>query len=180
MKQLIYTLLLVGFTTGCAFVKLETDYNNRKDFDQYQSFCWLQGCQFVYQGPEYFNNFENIELIKENIVEELKAKGFEQDSNQPDFLINFQIIAEERSAITTSYSQEDMNGDRAWIPFSGQEVHHFIEGSLVIDVIDAQTSDLVWRAYGVQYFEPDEKLNEKRMQRAVRKALQKFPPQQDS
>lgn len=177
MKKLLYVFFLATLTTSCAFVKLKTDYNTRKDFDQYQSFCWLQGCQFMYQGPEYFNDFENIELIKESIVEELQAKGFEQDSNEPDLLINFQIIAEERSRINSSYYQEEINGEKAWEPFDEQEVGYYIEGSLVIDIIDAQTSELVWRSYGVQYFDPDEKVKEKRIQRAVRKALKKFPPQ---
>lgn len=177
MKKLLYILLLLAMTTGCAFVKLETDYNTRKDFDQYESFCWLQGCQFVYQGPEYFNDFENIELIKESVVNELKDKGFKQDSNQPDLLINFQIIAEERTSFARDYGTDLIDGESAWVPFEEQQQEYYVEGSLIIDIIDAQTSELVWRSYGVQYFDPDEKVKEKRIRRAVRAALKKFPPQ---
>lgn len=177
MKSSLYILLMAAFITGCAFVKLETDYNARHDFGQYQSFCWLQGCQFVYQGPEYFSDFENVELIREAVVNELKGKGFEQNSDAPDFLVNFQIIAEERSTFVNAYSDAASSDREGWEPFAPLEEHTYIEGSLVIDIIDAQTSSLVWRSYGVQYFEPDEEVNEKRVQRAVRKALSRFPPQ---
>jgi len=177
MKNLLTTFVLLALISGCAFVKQQTDYRSDKDFSAYQTFCWLQGCEFMYQGPEFFNDFENIELIREAVVLELQEKGFEQDSNQPDFLVNFQIIAEERSTIASSYSHENRNGQRAWEPFAQREMQHYIEGSLIIDIIDAQTSDLMWRSYGVQYFGPDEKVSAKRMRRAVRKALSKFPPQ---
>jgi len=177
MKNLVCLLLLASLTTGCAFVKLQTDYKPNKDFSQYETFCWLQGCEFVYLGPEYFEDFNNVELIREAVVEELISKGFEQDSNQPDFLVNFQIIAEEKTAITSSYAIEDINGERPWIPFNDQEIRYYIEGSLVIDIIDAQTSEIVWRSYGVQYFEHQEKINENKIRRAVRAALKDFPPQ---
>jgi hypothetical protein len=177
MKNLFFLILLTSLASGCAFVKLQTDYKPGKDFEQYQTFCWLQGCEFVYLGPEYFKDFNNIELIREAIVDELVDKGFEQNSNQPDFLVDFRIIAEEKTAITSTYAVEDIDGSRPWIPFDDQEVRYYIEGSLVIDVIDAQTSEIVWRSYGVQYFEHQEKVSEKRIRRAVRAALKEFPPQ---
>jgi hypothetical protein len=176
MKPLLYLFILLFSASGCAFVKLETDYNQRADFSSYQTFCWLQGCEFVYLGPEYFKDFNNIELIREAVVDELVEKGFRRDENQPDFLIDFRVIAEERTAIVRSFAQESLDGERAWAPFGEQETRYYIEGSLVIDVIDARTSQIVWRSYGVQYFEHQDKISDKKIRRAVKAALRKFPP----
>ena len=56
-------------------------------------------------------------------------------------------------------------------------VDNYIEGTLVLDFVDATTKELAWRAYCKGSIRNPHK-KDKVINKAVKKAIKKFPPKQ--
>ena len=52
----------------------------------------------------------------------------------------------------------------------------FRVGSLVVDLVDAKTNELVWRAVASSTIPPDRKKLEKKIQKVVAKMFASYPP----
>ncbi len=176
LKKLAAILALAILFTSCAFVKVNTLYDKNTDFSQYKTFCWLQGCEFTFQGPERLNNPETIAIFQNAIIDELAAKGFVHDENDPDFMVDFHIIVEEKSTVLSQHHIYD-NDYVFWYPLNDQ-VYHYLDGSIIIDIADHKASKMVWRSDAQKYLEQHPDVTEEKIRRAIKLALKKFPPKQ--
>jgi len=171
MKYLL-GLMLVGAVVGWS-VKVHTSYDQKHDFTKYKTFCWLNGCEFTYTGPTYVNDSLLREKIKDAIVAELESKGFEQDNNNPDLLVDFHISVQNESSVI--YHHRD---DEAYYfkPFPEEEIINYLKGTIVIDMIDKSESHMVWRSEAIGYMDIHPDLTEKNVRRGIALTLKKFPP----
>src|SRR5262249_31705173 len=104
---------------------------------------------------------------------QLAAKGYDKGpSGQADFLIDYHL---ERATRTT-----DSIGDYIRYRNSGGEmgpdqsfVFGYEEGTLIVEVFDAQTRELAWRASASAFVHPDQQ--SEKLTNAVRKMMQRFP-----
>jgi len=175
MKTFGIFLLFIGIMLGCAPVKTKTHFDDKFDFSSYKTFCWLSGCEFVYEGPQRYNDSLAIDKIRHAVIQELLSKGLTQDENNPDILIDFHIIIEEKTNIITHRAQYEDERGYAWYPPS-YEVYNYLKGSLIIDMIDNSQSRMVWRSHSVGYLEAFPVITDQQIERSVREALKDFPP----
>ncbi|MEL7002836.1 MAG: DUF4136 domain-containing protein [Bacteroidota bacterium] len=172
MRYLIFTLL---FTLGaCAEIKVRSSYAPNTDFSKYKTWCWLKGCDLVYQGPGYVMDSATIEHIANAIAVEMQQKGFVQVDDMSDILVDFHIVVKQDSAISARVHEEDLP---FWDLYENN-YYHFLRGSLIIDIADRRKGEMVWRSNSrrVMSIQPDIRLSH--IQKGVRKALRKFPPKQ--
>jgi len=54
--------------------------------------------------------------------------------------------------------------------------YRFLDGTLIIDVIDPATSELVWRGWFSGIIKRDRTIDEKELDKAVKEILKQFPP----
>jgi len=171
MKNVLRFLSLMVLV-GCA-VQVKTYQNPKADLAKYSSWCWMQGCEVKYQGPEYYNDEKSITEISNAIAWNMHDKGYLQSDETSDLVLNFYVIMEQdsmevNSAYTSNFSDE-------WLSTLYPEYEQFLKGSLVIDVIDRRSSELVWTSNAIKYLDINPEFDKESIWNGVGKAMKKFP-----
>jgi hypothetical protein len=179
--------LLVCAGLGCATTHVRTDQDPTAPLSQYRTFALKRG-KVVNEGMLDPRDTLIRDRINAAVQQELSAKGLQPTNLNPDLIVTY-TAGEQTQQELTSYWGNSYAVDGYWgVPWgtgywggypSGYaaspywwttETH---QGTLVIDVIDANTKKLVWRsiarAEGKDFRKPQN------IQKAVDKALERFP-----
>lgn len=97
--------------------------------------------------PMVNNSITNLAL-RETIVQALQERGYLLDNRRPDFAVAFYASAEEKLDVTEwDYGYPFYPRWRHPLP-SADRITVYNEGSVVIDVVDARSGQLLWRGHG--------------------------------
>lgn len=184
--RILFVIIVLILASSCAGVKVVSLQDPKIDLEKYQTYCWIQGCEQNYQGPDYGYSLDRMQSIQNIIKEELESKGLINDQNSPDLLVGFHVILEEKES--TYIKHPDMTDPyirpiRYWNEYDEsyiREIYRFLKGSLIIDLIDSETGAVVWQSTAERYMELDEQLDRDKMIKGVQKALKNFPSQPNS
>lgn len=168
---------LVLVTAGCSPIKVLVDYDAGADFRRYETFDWLSNrpnvpdrVRAVGAGDDSFAGW-----VYEAVSVELVEKGLQRDEVDPDLLVMHYLGEDDKIDV-------DARGYRYSRRYGGWggaiDVFEYSQGTLVLDLIDARTMDLVWRAAarGVRDDESTLGESEARIGEAVKRMLASFPP----
>ncbi|MDJ0840873.1 MAG: DUF4136 domain-containing protein [Acidobacteriota bacterium] len=167
--------LLIG---GCApSIKVAQHHDSSQDFSAMKTFDWLtpRGGR---DNPMDKNPII-AKKVKDAIAAELGAKGFTMDETNPDFHVIFFGSTRDKVDVQTWNSSYYGWGYRGWAyGWGGPDVtvSEYKEGTLVIDVVNAKSNELVWRGYGTGRIKKTDRNVDERVRRAVVSILKKFPP----
>ena len=169
------TLSLLLITA--AVTARDTNYDKNHDFSTYQHFSWLEPDRettVVLLGGSTFDPDRLRwvhEQIEQAIEQELGDKGIEiSEPKDADFLVRFHTSVDQRFELHTDYVYRRPR-------FRGPAIAHiesYDEGTLVVDMIDAESERLVWRSTVTRSIEVRNLA--KTINKAVARALRKFPP----
>lgn len=168
-------LLLLGACTG---YHVTYDYDVTASFGRYKTFDY-------YTSKKGTGGTTNLmdKRVRAALEKELQAKGFVMETKaDPDFLVTYYPVVHERRYRTTTH----MGWGWGWgyRPFYGgvgtsmSEVHSYKEGTIVIEVVDFKTNQMIWQgaaAGALTGLDNPEDADEV-VPRAVRDILAKFPP----
>lgn len=164
-------LLILLVLAACSSVRVYSDFDKNVDFSQYKTYA------FHKKG---IDRVEISELDKRRILNaidnELSKKGMTK-SETPDLLVN--IFTKERERVDVTQYNAGWGYGWGWNPYlwGGQTyVSTSVEGTLYIDLIDANKKELVWQGEGVGYLSQNRNEKEKRINEFVAKILEQFPP----
>lgn len=176
--------IIMAAVSGCSFFSVETDYDPMVDFSRYHTFTWMPRT-----GGTPRDSLKVSPLVGKKIQytvnRVLKAKGYRPaEAGRADFLITFHIGLKDRVEVTDyGYGYGGFRGrstrfNNYWgAGYYGRdiEVYNFTEMQLVLDFVDSQTNELIWRgvASGVV---SNTGADDKRIDAAVSKMLENFPP----
>jgi hypothetical protein len=173
------SLLLLG---ACSTMQATTDYDSNVDFGRYHTYRMTPGqVTSSYNTPT--PNTLVADRIKTAIETQLGAKGLAPTQDRPDLLVGYVAGARTRLELETSApyapSLTPYWGPGWWGPQQAW-VDEYQHGTLVIDLVDASTSKLVWRSI-VEADRNDvvDLGKAEAIQKAVRKAFQSWPAQKD-
>lgn len=159
-------LLSLAGLGGCASgPNISSDYDRGADFGAYQTWNFIENAGPDYQGYESLFSQYMIEAIDL----EMNKRGYTK-SNNPDLLVNFNAVIQDKTKVTSSPSTMSMGGYYgyrgsrygAWGGYGyGTEtrVSQYTEGTFNIDIIDANKRQLVWEAVGVGKITDDAREN---------------------
>ncbi len=163
---------------SCSSIKVDTDYNPNVDFASLRSFAWLPSAGEKTGDPRIDNPLlaGRIERAAE---EALMAKGFSKvDEDKADFFVNYHVGVDTKVDVT---SVPTMYGYGRWggVYVSETRVDQYEQGTLLIDVIDRDRHDLLWRGSGQARIQENgsPQQREERVRKAVIAILADFPPQ---
>lgn len=162
-------LFFVLLMTSCTSVRVASDYDKAADFISYKTFAFFK---------TGIDKAEISDLDKRRILRavevELIAKGFTKSEN-PDLLVS--IFTKSREKINIHNGFGSYGYGWGWSPwyYNGQ-VSSSTEGSLYIDLIDANKKELVWQGIGKGYISQSMKQKEERIKEFVMKIMEKYPP----
>ena len=175
------------FVCGCATdpaVRVQSKAKESTDFARYRTFAFKDS-----EGafdPVYFSP-ANQKRVREAIVEELNQHGLQAGTNADLQVSIYLRIAEKQHDKNApafddgkmGYNLKQYYGfyygyDKAW---AGQDRIQYKEGTLVIDLVDANQNVLVWQgiAVGVLYSQRTEQQIQQRVREALRAAFKDFP-----
>lgn len=163
-------LLLVGCSPE---LQVYSDYDRSANMEAYQTFGWLADDLIeARNNPLYYNEL-NDKRIKTAVAEQLQSRGYTYRADKPQLLIHYHIIVEDKTVMRT-----DPYGYYYGPYWTRSEtmVYEFREGTLIIDLMDAATNNLVWRGWMRPFMKnenPDKA--EKSIKEAVMMIFDKYP-----
>lgn len=115
-------------------------------------------------------------LMDERIVTAINAqmahKGFQQVENNPDVLVGYGTgLQRQRSATATGTGRWRMGGGMGTI---NENISN--AGTLVVDISNAQTKQLIWRGTATDTLSDNPDKNSQKIEKAVAKMFKKYPP----
>jgi hypothetical protein len=173
--------LVLPLLAGCSSVSVNYDYSKEADFSAFQTFHWLpQRAASQPKGAKGSVDPLVAQRIRDAVVAELTAKGLKQ-SSKPDLHAVYHIVLQDRVQL--------YNWGGGWGGYrgygwgwgaggGGTDVVHYTEGTLVIDLVDTKTEQLVWRgsAKGTINENPSPEELDKSVREVVAKILANYPP----
>ena len=175
------SLILVGM--GCSRAQIRSDFDREVNFGTYRSFDWMEKTYTSSNDP-YAQNTLTEKRIRNATIWELESKGYRRETTgEPDFLVTYHVGVENRVDVTSygySYFPYRHHGHHGYggYGYSGQNysVYRYKEGTLILDFVDPETNQLVWRGSYVNVVSR-KGIGEKKIKKAIRHILEKFPPE---
>jgi hypothetical protein len=144
--------------------------------------------QLSAQDPMLDNSITNREL-RAALASALESRGYRSDAQNPDFVVAF--YAGERAKFDTTYWNPDPRFYRygylgfrdrwAW-PYYGfgttpayAEIRESTQSTVIVDVIDARTRELLWRGQGSAEVSTDPTAYTEKLRKEARKIIDKLP-----
>jgi hypothetical protein len=129
----------------------------------------------VPNDPMLVNSISN-QVLRTSITDAFIARGYALDPAAPDFTIAYYASARERLDVTMwDYGYPGRWG--GWRPRPGyMTATPYTEGTVIIDVINPRTNDLLWRGRGQSLTSDDPAEFQKDLRDAVQAIVRKFPP----
>ncbi|MBN8731719.1 MAG: DUF4136 domain-containing protein [Acidobacteria bacterium] len=161
-------LLLLGLLLPCLLLadRAESDFDPETDFSRFHTFSLRRGTIRT-KKPEINNDIIHRK-VEAAIRAQLTAKGLTEVESKPDLGIVWSLGASDRREVVRTPA-----GRRGWR--TRVDAHRFTEGTLIIDLHEASSRELVYRATYVDDESNAGKLAQK-LERDAQKALEKFPP----
>lgn len=175
-KALLSVLILAA--AGCSTVQAKTDFDRSANFSRYRTFKVLQGRMLSSENGAPPNTMVG-DRIHDGITTELAARGLTPTDENPDLWVGYVAGARTREELQTVGPYPTMGpymGPGWWGPATAWTTE-YQHGTLVIDLIDAETKKMVWRAIVEADRNQLSDLGEpKLINKATAKAFKNFPP----
>ena len=182
MFALVPTLCLLS---GCAGFSIQYDFDKTVNFTSFKTYGWGTAPSRDPGRPGVPDNPIMDQRIKRAVESELAARGFRLDgSGESDFLVTPYPVYRDR--LVQSFTTVGPAWGYGWGPrpfgygtaYGYQEVQRYREGTLVLEVRDRKTGQLVWHAAaeGALTGLQDPQDADEQVALAVKKMLAKFPP----
>ena len=174
-RILLIGALVCAASPGLAH-KIRVDFDHGTHFSRYRTYRWVDSGGPPAQGVLFPN-----ELMRERIAglieEALAARGFKRVATGGDVLINYGIQVTEHPEFITFY-----DGGPGWgwgwgSGFSTTTVQTIYEGTLVVDMVDANQKKLVFQGTSTQTISSRPERNTRKLAKAVNEIFEKYPPQ---
>jgi hypothetical protein len=156
---------------GSAFGQhAQTDFDHQANFSRYKTYSW--------QEVKASNSLWD-DRIKDAVNAQLAAKGWTQVDNRADVAIVAIKTTQTEKTLQTFY--DGLGGGWRWRGFGGfgqstTTEQDYKEGTLVVDMYDASTKQLIWRASAEDMLSDKAEKNEKNLDKGIAKMFKSFPP----
>lgn len=184
MKNIKYILMastLLLLAGSCAI----TDVDRSADFNKYHTFAWGNSEEDV-KNPVYKSDLIS-KNIQQTVEKEFAKRGISLEKRNPDFVVSYRTHTEQKQEVRGS------NFYGFGFPYFGRFYRYpfgmwgypygwsnvpveatYTEGTLIIDITDNKTKELVWR--GTVKGNVDNISNlQKQIQKGIKAIMKKYP-----
>lgn len=176
IRQVAVCICCLAFVAGYAWAKVTFDFDPAVDFSSYSTYAWIERDNSIESKiPEHLNI--RLQRVTDDVLAE---KGFDPAPAPPqtDLLLTYYYSDKDELQVNyIPYSTYSPWGYGYWGGFNYgyTEVRSYTKGTLVLDIVDARTHQLVWMGVlskEVRSSNPPSK----RIQKSINKLLKNFPP----
>jgi hypothetical protein len=167
---LLGIVLLFAGTLPAQQVK--TDYDRTANFGQYKTYSWEQ---------VKTKDALDVARIKTAVNAAMAAKGWTLVDSGGDVSIVAMEMTREQQSLNTFY--DGFGGGWGWRRFGGggfgeatTTTESYKVGTLVVDLFDSKTKQLIWRASSSDTLSSNSDKNIKNLDKGVEKMFKQFPP----
>ena len=175
-RAILVVACLVVMVASVVWAKAVFDYDPSVDFNQYATYGWLERENSVeHLLPDHLRM--RLRRVTEEVLAE-KGLAPAPAPPQTDLLLTYYLSTEMQLEIRhVGYSTMQPWGYGYWPGYNWgyTEARQYPEGTLVLDIVDAQTRKLVWVGT-LQREVRSTNPSGKQVQKAVTKLLKNFPP----
>ena len=163
MASLIGSLALAPMLVRAQ--DIQTDFDRSFDFSRLKTYAYM--AQERRATDPLAANPINDRRVRAALDSQLVARGLAQDaSGKPDLLVAYHAAARNRVGIQDWGYGPGRFGSRRI------DVNEYIEGTLVVDLVDGASRQLVWRGTATGTIEPKEA--EKKIRKAVARLMEQY------
>ena len=173
-RGFVFTLGLLLALPAAASVSVDFDEDN--DFSGYKTYSWVDGTPA--------KNDLSHKRIVEAIEAQLAAKGLTQTEGKADVYVAYHGAVDAQQRLNVSNygygTWGGYRGYRGWgvsgsTSVTSYDVHI---GTLIIDIIDTGTDQLVWRGHAEKElaYKPNPEKSRKKLNKILGKMFRKYPP----
>jgi hypothetical protein len=174
--RVVLALLSVGL--GAAAQKVTTSFQPDFDFGKHLRYAWRPNHILTRQGHE------NDVIIEQTIVQSvdrvLAAKGFSENTANPDFFVSCDAGAPASNAdVEAPPSPPSATAPPNPFPGVRQNIWYSVDGVIALRLTDARSSRVVWTAVATKKIrDPKKAMKEldQQVEQFVSKAFKSFPP----
>ncbi len=177
MSNIRLSIVIVLLLAACTpFTKVYTEEEPGVNLYKYSTYNWLNmpGMGKGNNGPEWLTK-RSEDAIRNTVEGQLRRFGFSPCQEAPDLMLHYHIVIKNEVLYIRDWWCDEETWRRQGHCHRIRPVN-YMEGTLILDFIDAQTGNQVWRGAvngAVENLPPD--LLNARIQEAVREMFKKFP-----
>jgi len=174
MRIWLAGLSLTLAAAGCSGVSTTSDWDETFDFSSLSTYAWME------QATEGGVSEIMLRRMYAAVDDDLAAKGFTKaDIYTADFLVAYHAGTQDQEQYDTyGYGAGGWWGGYWGGGMTTTTVRTYTEGTLILDVIDRESNELVWRGSASETIDqmasPEQRVS--MIQDAVSKLLKDFPP----
>jgi len=178
MKKTTIGLIAILLALGCSSMSVNHDWDRDADFGKYKTYAWAAQPETKPRNAQEAQQRNDLldKRIRNAVDDELKAKGFTENQASADVLVVYHLGTQDKINVTDwgyrySYDYWGWGGRDI-------DVYQYTQGTLVVDLIDASTKELVWRGSATKTIEsnPSPDKVEKNVRNAVSAIFAQYPP----
>jgi hypothetical protein len=162
-------IIAAGAFAIALAAEINTDYDQKADFGRFHTYSWLQ----AKASDQLWE-----QRIMGAVDNQLAGKGWSKVASGGDATIAAVGTTKSEPTFTTFY-----NGMPGWVwrGWGGMgttttSVDYDKVGTLVVDVFDSSNKHLIWRGVASDTLSSKPEKNDKKLESAVEKMFEKFPP----
>ena len=181
IKTALFPIAL-AVLAGCSPINVKYDYDAHATYASYKTFDWYAASKKAQGKADGVENPIMDRRVRAAVERELGAKGLKMEkAGEPDVLVTYYPVYRHGVAYSTMAVGPYWGWRRPWgygVGTAFTQAHPFREGSIVLEVVDNKTNQLVWQAVaeGALTGLDDPEDAEQQVARAVAKMLSRFPP----
>jgi hypothetical protein len=162
LLTVLIAVLIVAATLGCSPYSIKSDFDRETNYTAYRSFAMHEGSALKTHAELIYDR------VARAITREMEAKGYQEAApDQADILIAVH-------ASTWTSVESTTYGYRYRWPVV--DVQFYDEGTLVIDIVDKKTNEMVWRGAATGVLSDNPGQDEQKVAEVVGAILAKYPP----
>ena len=162
---------------ACASYEIHYDYDVEANFAGYRTYGWAPLPATAEQGADAARARNTLldRRVRSAVDAVLALEGF-TPADPPDVLVVYHTGLKDRVDITDwGYTYSG-----TYWGWAGRDIdaQTYTEGTLIVDLVDAATGQLVWRGSATGAIDPERTPEERdrAMQKVVAKIFEKYPP----
>ncbi|GAB3202720.1 hypothetical protein ABID22_001029 [Pontibacter aydingkolensis] len=186
-------LILLGLCfliLGCApTVDVNTDYAQDANFSQYQTFSFYQ--EQPTEAKATSGNYDTMldQRLKTAIRQSLSTQGLTYDASSPDLKVAYDVAVDTETEVNTNYAYPRGfgYGYSHWygyrynygfnrFPATYKTINQYKQGTIVVDLVDVDSNELVWRGVGEAPVDMAGDISQERINTIVSNILKQYPP----
>lgn len=165
MKKIIILSFITLLLPSCLNMAIYSDMDKSKNFVSFKTYAWAKQKHVHIHKNQNFDNDIVVNNIMNYVNIEFAKRNISLDTTNPDIIVDYDIMAEKKTRqedvplYRKTYNYWGYNPYRPYAAYNTNNWNYNVgyktitipykEGTLIIDVIEAKTNQLIWKSWAI-------------------------------